>query len=336
MKIRNLREALIAGVTFLGGVYFVLEFLLPESTLDAWGISSHHESITNGFLAAIYVSVGLGIINLCLVHGSKIAFRRSGALFSGILLSGLFAMMIASTADWFSSLSDARKTRKIEILSLFAEAIVSDAAAQRKDVPPTELRVRAFIPELVALEAQITSISAPEIQKEPIAILCEQLRDAITSLKATPSSLNTVATLPPLLSSARTFISAQTAYERENRLSRKLFTLLFDGIFTSLGSSMFALLAFYIGAAAYRAFRVTSIESLLMMMAALLVILGQTSVGLMISESFGSIRLWLLEVPSAGVFRAIKLGAGVASLVLCIRMWFSIEAKGFTGGPDRG
>jgi hypothetical protein len=336
MKIRNLREALITGVTFLGGAYFVLEFLLSESVLDAWGISSHHESITNGFLAAIYVSVGLGIINLCMVHGSKIAFRRPGAAFSGILLSGLFAMTIVSTADWLSSLSDARKTRNIEVLSLFADAIITDATAQRKDVPPTELRVRAFIPALIALEAQIAAVSAPEIQKELITVLGTQLRDAITSLETAPTSLKTVATLPPLLSSARTFISAQTAYDRENRLSRRLFSLLFDGVFTSLGSSMFALLAFYLAAAAYRAFRVTSIESLLMMVAALLVILGQTSVGLMISESFGSVRLWLLEVPSAGVFRAIKLGAGVASLVLCIRMWFSVEAKGFTGGADRG
>ena len=79
-----------------------------------------------------------------------------------------------------------------------------------------------------------------------------------------------------------------------------------------------------------------STEAFLMMGAALLVILGQTSFGLMISESFASIRLWLLEVPSAGVFRAIKLGAGVAALVLCIRMWFSIEAKQFSGGSSGG
>lgn len=336
IKVKNPRDSLIRLITFLGGIYFVLEFLLPESVLKSSGIADHHESITNGFLAAVYVSIGLGIINLCLVHGSKIVFRRKGALYSGILLTGLFTMIAVAAIDWVNSVKDAAEVRRVEVLSLYAKAIPTDATSQRADVLPVEARIRAFIPELEALAHRLSTIS-PQSESLPIADQPSvQLHNAIDHLKQNPSSLEALTPVSPLLEVARGKISAYLTESRNQRLSRRLFSLLFDGVFTSLGSSMFALLAFYIAAAAYRAFRIQSIEAFLMMTAALLVILGQTSFGLMVSESFASIRLWLLEVPSAGVFRAIKLGAGIAALVLCIRMWFSVEAKQFSGGSSGG
>jgi hypothetical protein len=93
---------------------------------------------------------------------------------------------------------------------------------------------------------------------------------------------------------------------------------------------MFALLGVYIAAAAYRAFRVRTIESALMMSAAVIVMLGQISFGKEIYEGMPSLRQWLLEVPNSAAFRAIRLGAGIAGLMLAIRMWLSIESKSFS------
>jgi hypothetical protein len=90
---------------------------------------------------------------------------------------------------------------------------------------------------------------------------------------------------------------------------------------------MFALLGVYIAAAAYRAFRIQSVESALMMTAALVVMLGQISFGKMLYSEMPAIRQWLLEVPNSAAFRAIRLGAGVAGLMLSIRMWLSIESR---------
>ncbi|HHN46186.1 MAG TPA: hypothetical protein ENN09_01980, partial [Planctomycetes bacterium] len=50
--------------------------------------------------------------------------------------------------------------------------------------------------------------------------------------------------------------------------------VLFRGLFLSLGAAMFSLLAFYITQAAFRAFRVKSIEAALIMTSALLIMLG--------------------------------------------------------------
>jgi hypothetical protein len=109
-----------------------------------------------------------------------------------------------------------------------------------------------------------------------------------------------------------------------------VYDFLYDGLFNQLGSAMFALLGVYIAAAAYRAFRIRTIESALMMVAAVIVMLGQISFGREIYEHMPSIRQWLLEVPNSAAFRAIRLGAGVAGLMLAIRMWLSIESKSFS------
>ena len=89
---------------------------------------------------------------------------------------------------------------------------------------------------------------------------------------------------------------------------------------------MFALLAFYVASAAYRAFRIRSLESALMMLAAILVMLGQIPFGLWISDDLPLVRLWLLEVPNSAAFRAIAIGSGVAGLIMAFRMWLSLEA----------
>jgi hypothetical protein len=87
---------------------------------------------------------------------------------------------------------------------------------------------------------------------------------------------------------------------------------------------MFALLAFYIASASYRAFRIKNWESGLLMIAAFLVVLGQTSLGAWLFSDLSALRNWLLTVPSTATFRGIAIGASIASLVLSIRIWLSL------------
>jgi hypothetical protein len=134
------------------------------------------------------------------------------------------------------------------------------------------------------------------------------------------------------LSSAYSVLTQST---RSRATINKLYDFLFDGLFNQLGSAMFALLGVYIAAAAYRAFRVRTLESALMMTAAVVVMLGQISFGKQVYEHMPAIRQWLLEVPNSAAFRAIRLGAGVAGLLLAIRMWLSIESKSFSSGDSK-
>ena len=71
---------------------------------------------------------------------------------------------------------------------------------------------------------------------------------------------------------------------------------LYDSIIAPLGAAMFAILAFYIASAAYRAFRMRSFEASLLLISAVLVMLGKAPVGELIWNQFPEIANWLVDI----------------------------------------
>ncbi|HEY3415242.1 MAG TPA: hypothetical protein VGM23_00030 [Armatimonadota bacterium] len=115
---------------------------------------------------------------------------------------------------------------------------------------------------------------------------------------------------------------------------------LFVGFFSNLDSAVFALLAFYIASAAYRAFRVRTVEAGLLMASALLVMLGLVSVGVMLTSGIpiGSpwaffrlerLSVWILSVVNMPGQRAVAIGVAVGSLAMAMRLWLSLERGTF-------
>jgi hypothetical protein len=134
------------------------------------------------------------------------------------------------------------------------------------------------------------------------------------------------------------------------------FGLLFDNMLVPLESTMFSLIAFYIFSAAYRAFRIRSIEASILMFTAMMVMIGIVSLGNIISYSWLGLPLeqtaemeqnpfslrnigynlalpriayWILQALNAPVQRAIEFGVGIAGLAMAIRLWLSLE-RGIT------
>jgi hypothetical protein len=204
-------------ITFFGGLYFFLFFLLPENFLTQVGISEHHSSISKGFIVIGAMAFGIGIIQLITVHLKKIARSDKDSKYSLILLASMLITSVVGILEWRATLLNTQPN-KYEFLA----------------------------------------------------------------------------------------------------------RLINDGLFVPLGSSMFALLAFYIASASYRAFRIKNWESGLLMIAAFLVVLGQTSLGAWLFSDLSALRNWLLTVPSTATFRGIAIGASIASLVLSIRIWLSL------------
>lgn len=112
--------------------------------------------------------------------------------------------------------------------------------------------------------------------------------------------------------------------------------LAFQGIFVNLDAAMFSLIAFFIISAAYRAFRVRSLEAGLMLVSAFIVMLGQVPLGLMLTgilpaDGFwANLRLehmsrWIFEQPNAAAQRAINFGLAVGALAMGLRIWLSLE-----------
>ncbi len=91
------------------------------------------------------------------------------------------------------------------------------------------------------------------------------------------------------------------------------------------GSTVFALLCFYIGSAAYRAFRARSLEATALLLSACIVMLGGTSIGSAISPVLPQAKVWIMNYFNTPVIRAVSLGVALGAFAQGARNLFGIE-----------
>jgi len=111
------------------------------------------------------------------------------------------------------------------------------------------------------------------------------------------------------------------------------YALLFDNIRTPLSQTIFALVAFYIASASYRAFRARSLEATLLLVSAVVVMLGAAPVGALIWDQFPVIQRWLLAVPSMTGQRGIMIGAAIGGFAAALRVLIG-QDRSYIGGGE--
>ncbi len=97
---------------------------------------------------------------------------------------------------------------------------------------------------------------------------------------------------------------------------------LYYKILVNVNSSIFSLIAFFIASAAYRAFKARTLESTLLLVAGLLVMLGQAPIAGLIWPGFSAIREWILAVPNTAGQRGILIGIALGILAFSVRRLF--------------
>ncbi len=123
--------------------------------------------------------------------------------------------------------------------------------------------------------------------------------------------------------------------------NKDVFDFLFLGAYNNLDAATFSLIAFFIASASYRAFRIRSLESTLLMTSALIVMLGATfgtaitgGISPYLSPGvenpwanlrFERISEWLLTQINAPAQRGILFGIYVGQLAVSLRLWLSLE-----------
>jgi hypothetical protein len=105
----------------------------------------------------------------------------------------------------------------------------------------------------------------------------------------------------------------------------------FDFVFIPLNATMFALLAFYIASAAFRAFRARNVEATVLLVAAIVVMIGRVPIGEALSERLPTMVNWLMEVPNTAARRAIFIGAALGAIATGLRIIFGIERSHLGG-----
>jgi hypothetical protein len=100
---------------------------------------------------------------------------------------------------------------------------------------------------------------------------------------------------------------------------------LFEVVLFPLEATLFSLLAFFSIVAAYRAFRVKSLETGLFVTFAVIVLLGQVPIGARLWDQLPVVKDWVLEVPALAGARGILLGVALGMAATGLRLLSGID-----------
>jgi len=349
MNPRKIKSALIAVTTFVSGLYFFLNFILPQK-MGPFQFGKFYEQALDGVRVVGVMAIGLGLINIIRVHGTKLVHTKKGwgnslTLIVGLLLSlgtGMFDLVHSEGASFRMSQlnalekfaqkvvddSDHTVPRRVEALNR-AVSLIQDIKAERekcegpfascekndlepkKEEPKQGFRVSADSFDIGAQNAALGfgTLAAALERGETRENLDRELNNLQMQLRE--------------FSAQGRVLSSDS---KERSPAKKWFTFIEQAFFVPLGTAMFSLLAFYIASAAYRSFRLRSLEASIMMVIAVVVMLGQIPHGpIYVWEGLPAARLWLLQNVSVPAFRAIYFSAAIAGLAMAVRMWLSLE-----------
>ena len=103
------------------------------------------------------------------------------------------------------------------------------------------------------------------------------------------------------------------------------FSWMYIRVYSPMSATMFALLAFFIASAAFRAFRIRSFEALLLAIAAFILMIGRVPIGNAIHPIIPAAADWLMEVPQNAAKRGILIGAALGVMATGIRLILGME-----------
>jgi len=101
-----MRRTIIAAITFLGGIYFFLEFLLPKYIFVGDSViefGKYDNTISTIVRVVFAVGLGLGVINILRVYGTRIIKKRKGWGYSVVLIASMVITVVAGLWQHYST-----------------------------------------------------------------------------------------------------------------------------------------------------------------------------------------------------------------------------------------
>lgn len=115
------------------------------------------------------------------------------------------------------------------------------------------------------------------------------------------------------------------------------FNWIYEYIYSSLSATMFALLAFFVASASYRAFRARNLEATLLLVSAFFVMFGRVPIGDMMTGwlpdgyTMSGWANWIMSVPNTAGQRAIMIGIALGLVSTSLRIILGLE-RSYLGG----
>jgi hypothetical protein len=120
------------------------------------------------------------------------------------------------------------------------------------------------------------------------------------------------------------------------------FSFAYEAMFNPLQATMFSILAFFVASASYRAFRARNAEATLLLVAALIILLGRTFVGTVLTGwlppslqwlAIPNLSNWIMSTINLAGARAIIIGIGLGVISTSLKIILGIE-RSYLGGRE--
>jgi hypothetical protein len=338
----NFRKPLIVGVTFLCGFYYVAEWLIPKQRL-ATGEEIAPVPLIGNWLAALPVASStaqiisamllvLGVISIFRVHFGRLLKAQKDWFFSAVLLISMFTMLFFGMAN-FSE----RRSLDVTLAEIDKAADAQEMSDRWVQVAILGGESQAFTTQQNAENDAFRRLRKGEIAREEFESRKAEAREVFeTAVAASTAQVEAAAAsgemTPEIAALARAGARAQQSRGFIAQSQRFVFT----DMLQVLDAATFSLIAFFILSAAFRAFRLRSIEATILMFTALIILLSFVPLGLAItsglpSDQFiGNLRLdsisdWILAYLNTPAIRAINLGLALGVLAMGMRILFGLE-----------
>lgn len=284
---------------FLVGGFAVAEFYIP-----AQGARTIQSFLLEAGQALAAAAIVLGAINVVQVNLPIIQRRREDWGYKVVLILSALIMGLAGVA-WHDF--GVRPTAG----TIAVEGAAADGAtatiAVRVTEPDADVQMDGLLVPVV--DGVATKAVEPGEHRVTVAVG----RSGYTGYEGTVAvAAGQTATVRPRL---------QMKWGIEGRV----YYWLYDHLFAPCNATMFALLAFFIASAAFRAFRARNLEAALLLGAAILVMLGRVPIGRAIWSFFPALSDWIIDVPNNAGRRAIMMGAALGAIATGLRVILGLE-----------
>jgi hypothetical protein len=127
-----------------------------------------------------------------------------------------------------------------------------------------------------------------------------------------------------------------------NEFGRTGFWYCYQYGFRPLQQAIFAMLAFYVASAAFRAFRAKNIEAIVLLATAFLILLGRTYLGTLVTAWFPesmegytvpSLTVWIMQVINTAGNRAIMIGIALGVASTSLKVILGVD-RSYLGGEE--
>lgn len=286
------------------GVIMLLSWFIPHAPFDELEI---HATQWYDIIASF--AMILGALNLLKLQGRKVIKRQKGWPYS-----------LAAVLAFFMTLT-------------FGFIIKGGYYPNMMDIGDNPEAVYAKIAEATKLPLEEVRIlyGVPNENGERII-----MRQAVVSKRRAQKLVNELEDLGASVSLGElkwgSHVQGQNTYYR----------WVFYSFFTPLSATMFALLAFFVASASYRAFKIRNAEATVLLLSGIFIMLGRVPLGAYLTAwtqkipwlswlHLPVIQEWLYQYPNAAGARAIMIGIGLGIVGTSLRVILGIE-KSFMGG----